>query len=198
MERDRLPGTLVVWPGVVLFAHVSDGFSVSWGSPRNSTGLVSVQYDVHGEPSHAGAALMTDTKVTSRVIGSAVAPVLQQACRRSDADLMLPRGIQKELKPPQVGLEAKVRGLQTDVPLDENVGGGPDDIGDVSWICGSPADALRWLAMNAIWIGLGVAVVAAAAAAIHFVAVGQKAPSNSDLGTVSSSWLTENRSRKDP
>jgi len=77
MERERLPGTLIIWPGVaeellggkaffvragvfkdvdvVLFAHVSDYLGVSWGSPRNSSGLISIQYDFQGEPAHAGA-----------------------------------------------------------------------------------------------------------------------------------------------
>ena len=78
MEREHLSGTLVLWPGIaeellggkaffvragafkdvdaVLFAHVSDYFGVSWGVPRNSTGLISVQYEFHGEPAHAGSA----------------------------------------------------------------------------------------------------------------------------------------------
>ena len=77
MERERLPGTLIIWPGVaeellggkaflvragvfrdvdvVLFAHVSDSLGVAWGSPRNSSGLISIQYDFQGEPAHAAA-----------------------------------------------------------------------------------------------------------------------------------------------
>jgi aminobenzoyl-glutamate utilization protein B len=75
MERERLPGTLVIWPGVAeelvagkayfvragvfkdvdicLFAHVSDGLSVRWGEAANSTGLVSVEYTFSGESAHA-------------------------------------------------------------------------------------------------------------------------------------------------
>ncbi len=74
MERDGLPGTLVVWPGVaeelvgakawfardgrfdgvdaVLFTHVSDSMAVSWGQ-ATGTGLVSVEYTFEGQAAHA-------------------------------------------------------------------------------------------------------------------------------------------------
>jgi aminobenzoyl-glutamate utilization protein B len=77
MERAKLPGTLVLWPGVaeeqlgtkayyvregafrdvdvVLFTHVASDFSVSWG-PSNGTGLISVEYTFRGEAAHAGSA----------------------------------------------------------------------------------------------------------------------------------------------
>jgi len=73
MERDNLPGTIVIWPGIaeelvatkawfardgrfkdvdaVLFTHVSDNMSVSWGRPRG-TGLVSVEYSFAGVAAH--------------------------------------------------------------------------------------------------------------------------------------------------
>src|SRR5262245_13625959 len=73
MERERLPGTLVLWPGVaeellgtkaylvregvfkdadvVLFAHVDDEMKSNWGQPDGS-GLVSVEYTFHGESAH--------------------------------------------------------------------------------------------------------------------------------------------------
>ena len=75
MEREKLPGTLVLWPGVaeeqlagkpflvragvlrdadvVLFSHVSTGFSSSWGATLGS-GLVSVLYSFSGTAAHAG------------------------------------------------------------------------------------------------------------------------------------------------
>ena len=94
-----------------------------------------------------GAAMMTDTTVKSRVIGSAwpshfnkpVAEAMHANIVATgmptwdDADLTLAKAIQKELKQPQVGLETKVRDLQGTVPPDQNTGGGSDDIGDVSW-----------------------------------------------------------------
>lgn len=77
MERDKLPGTIRVWPGtaeelvgtkayfvraglfkdvdVALFTHVSAEFGVSWGD-RDGTGLVSVQYSFKGESAHAAGA----------------------------------------------------------------------------------------------------------------------------------------------
>jgi aminobenzoyl-glutamate utilization protein B len=75
MEREKLPGTLVLWPGVaeeqlggkphlvragvfenvdaVLFSHVGTHLGTSWGQPYGS-GLVSVLYSFRGTPSHAG------------------------------------------------------------------------------------------------------------------------------------------------
>jgi aminobenzoyl-glutamate utilization protein B len=77
MEREKLSGTLVVWPGVaeellggkaffvraglfkdvdaVLFTHVSDDLSTAWGQPRGS-GLISVEYKFEGESAHAANA----------------------------------------------------------------------------------------------------------------------------------------------
>lgn len=73
MERNNLPGTLVLWPGIaeellgtkawyardgmfadvdaVLFTHVADNLSVSWG-PARGTGLVSVEYSFSGVAAH--------------------------------------------------------------------------------------------------------------------------------------------------
>jgi aminobenzoyl-glutamate utilization protein B len=94
------------------------------------------------------AAMMTDTKVTSRVLGSAwpqhfnkpVAEALSANIEAvgmptwDDKDQTLARALQKELGVSQNGLETKVvRSLQADVPLSENTGGGSDDVGDVSW-----------------------------------------------------------------
>ena len=77
MEREHLPGTLVLWPGVaeellgtkaylvrdgvfkdadvVLFSHVDDEMKSNWGQPDGS-GLISVEYTFHGESAHAGFA----------------------------------------------------------------------------------------------------------------------------------------------
>src|SRR5499433_1094398 len=76
MEREKLPGTLVLWPGVaeellggkahlvraglfrnvdaVLYTHVGDNFATVWGQP-NGTGMISVEYTFHGEAAHAAA-----------------------------------------------------------------------------------------------------------------------------------------------
>ncbi|MEE9373786.1 MAG: amidohydrolase [Saprospiraceae bacterium] len=77
MERDRLPGTLIVWPGVAeelvgtkafytrdgyfddvdisIFTHVSSNLTVSYGQARG-TGLISVEYEFEGEAAHAAGA----------------------------------------------------------------------------------------------------------------------------------------------
>ena len=77
MEREKILGTLKVWPGIaeellggkaqfvragvfkdvdiVLFAHVASNFGVSWGA-GGGTGAVSVEYTFVGQSAHAGAA----------------------------------------------------------------------------------------------------------------------------------------------
>jgi aminobenzoyl-glutamate utilization protein B len=77
MEREKLSGTLMIWPGVaeellagkaffvragifkdvdaVLFTHVGDDLSTAWGAPRGS-GLISVEYTFEGESAHAANA----------------------------------------------------------------------------------------------------------------------------------------------
>lgn len=74
MEREKLSGTIKVWPGVAeelvgakayyvrdghfkdvdiaLFTHVSSNFGVSYG-PGSGNGLVSVEYSFKGESSHS-------------------------------------------------------------------------------------------------------------------------------------------------
>ncbi len=78
MERDHIPGTLKLWPGVAeeqigtkayfvraglfknvdvnLFAHVDDSFATDWGYPDAGTGLVSVLYSFRGASAHAAGA----------------------------------------------------------------------------------------------------------------------------------------------
>lgn len=73
MEKQNLPGTIVIWPGIaeelvgakayfardgrfsgvdaVLFTHVSNNLATSWGNPRG-TGLVSVEYSFDGIAAH--------------------------------------------------------------------------------------------------------------------------------------------------
>jgi aminobenzoyl-glutamate utilization protein B len=77
MERDKLPGTLLLWPGVAeellatkawfvrdglfkgvdvcLFAHVSTNLDVHWGAASGS-GLMSVEYTFTGESAHSAGA----------------------------------------------------------------------------------------------------------------------------------------------
>jgi aminobenzoyl-glutamate utilization protein B len=77
MERDKIPGTLMLWPGVaeellatkawyvrdgvfkdvdaVIFTHVGNNLGVSWGGGRGN-GMVSVEYTFQGETAHSAGA----------------------------------------------------------------------------------------------------------------------------------------------
>jgi aminobenzoyl-glutamate utilization protein B len=247
MERDKLPGTIMIWPGVAeelvaskawfvrdgmfkdvdvnLFTHVGANLGVSWGQ-AGGTGLVSVQYTFEGETAHSagapwrgrsaldavelmsigwqyrrehlrlsqrshsvitnggdqpnvvprnasiwfyfreidqphikelfeignkmaeGAALMTNTTWSSRILGTAyprhfnktVAETMYANIQKvglpewSEADQTLAKGLQKELdNPTQPGLAVKLSELGKPLPLEDNYGGGSDDIGDISW-----------------------------------------------------------------
>jgi aminobenzoyl-glutamate utilization protein B len=78
MEREKIPGTLIVWPGIaeeqlgakayyvragvfkdvdaVLYNHIGANLTTRWGESNNSSGLVSVQYSFEGETAHAAGA----------------------------------------------------------------------------------------------------------------------------------------------
>jgi aminobenzoyl-glutamate utilization protein B len=91
-----------------------------------------------------GAALMTGTEMSSRVLGSAwpqhfnrtIAESLYSNVKATgnpkwdDADHALARALQKELGQPQTGLIPVIGPL---VAPSEPTGGSSDDIGDVSW-----------------------------------------------------------------
>ena len=77
MEREKLPGTLMIWPGIAeelvgakayftrdgyfddvdicLFTHVGNNLGVSYG-PASGTGLISVEYTFEGESAHSAGA----------------------------------------------------------------------------------------------------------------------------------------------
>jgi len=247
MERDKLPGTLMLWPGVAeeqlaskawfvrdglfkdvditIFAHVGNNLGVSWGD-GGGNGMVSVEYTFAGETAHSagapwrgrsaldavelmnagwnyrrehlrlsqrshyvitnggdqpnvvprnasvwyyfrendqehikelwdignkmaeGAALMTNTEWTSRILGTAypqhmnktVAETMYENIKKvglptwSEADQALAKALQKELNNPrQEGLAVKLEELRGPVKIEDNYGGGSDDIGDISW-----------------------------------------------------------------
>lgn len=76
MEKDKIPGTIMLWPGVaeellggkaymvrdgvfkdvdaVLFTHVGNDLKTTWGQP-NGTGIVSVEYLFEGESAHSAS-----------------------------------------------------------------------------------------------------------------------------------------------
>src|ERR687890_1712738 len=77
MEQEKIPGTIMLWPGVaeellggkaymvrdgvfngvdaVLFTHVGNNLQTTWGQP-NGTGMVSVEYTFSGESAHSAQA----------------------------------------------------------------------------------------------------------------------------------------------
>ena len=94
-----------------------------------------------------GAARMTGTTYTSRIVGTAwpqhmnkpLATTMDGNIRAvglptwSDADQTLAKALQKELGVKQAGLLSEIPALEGNVKDEDNRGGGTDDIGDVSW-----------------------------------------------------------------
>ncbi|HWP36805.1 MAG TPA: amidohydrolase [Gemmatimonadales bacterium] len=104
-----------------------------------------------------GAAMMTGTKLAgTRVLGSAwprnfnkvVAEAMHENIKAvglpqwSEADVRLAKGIQKELGVREEGLATEIDSLEGQVPLERQMGGGSDDIGDISW--NVPTTTLRF------------------------------------------------------
>jgi len=102
-----------------------------------------------GDRMAQAATLMTDTEVTSTVLGSAwpghfnktIAETMYANIEKvglpqwSEADQTLARSLQHELKVPEVGMATKLQPLRGRemIPDEEKRGGGSDDIGDISW-----------------------------------------------------------------
>jgi len=255
MKQENISGTIKIWPGVaeellggkayfvrdgyfkdvdvVLFSHVSDNLSVSWGS-RDATGLVSVEYMFQGQSAHSaaspwrgrsaldavelmnigwnfkrehlriqqrshyvitnggdqpnvvppfasvwyyfretdyprikemweagdrvaqGAAQMTNTTFTSRIVGAAWPQHFNQVItetmyenirqvglpRWDEADQTLAKAVQKEVGAPEKGLATELDKLGLPVKEEDKRGAGSDDIGDVSWVV--PTVTLRY------------------------------------------------------
>jgi aminobenzoyl-glutamate utilization protein B len=100
-----------------------------------------------GDSIARGAAMMTNTTFTSRVLGTAwplhfnkpVAEAVYENIKQvglprwSEADQALAKAVQRELKMPDPGLETKLGPLAGPVSEEGRTKGGSDDIGDVSW-----------------------------------------------------------------
>jgi len=94
-----------------------------------------------------GASIMSGTTYSSTILGSAwpgwfnkpMAEAEYQNIKMvglptwSDADQALAKGIQHELKVPEVGLETSINSLRPAATEESFTGGPSDDIGDVSW-----------------------------------------------------------------
>lgn len=104
-----------------------------------------------------GAALMTGTEIdTIQIVGSAwsrhfnkpVAEATYENIKRvglpdwSEDDQILANGLQRELGQEERGLPDSIGALRGPVDLDRSLGGGSDDIGDVSW--NMPTVTLRY------------------------------------------------------
>lgn len=118
-----------------------------------------------GDKMAQAATMMTDTTVTSRLLGSAwpgyfnkpVAEAMDENIKKvglpqwSEDDQTLAKALQRELKVPEKGLPAKVDELRAPRSSEEQgeggmnigpTGGGSDDIGDISWVV--PTVTLRY------------------------------------------------------
>ena len=246
MEENDIAGTIKIWPGVaeeqlgtkayyvrdgyfedvdaVLFSHVSNGFSTSWGGGRGN-GLISVQYNFYGESAHSagapwrgrsaldavelmevgvsyrrehprlsqrthsivvdggdqpnvvpqrasrwyffretdyphikalweigdniaeGASIMTNTSWDSTVLGSAWPQHMNKAIAQdayeniklvgmpewSEDDMALAKALQAQIGADVEGLKTEISELTDPPDPKKNMGGGSDDIGDISW-----------------------------------------------------------------
>src|SRR5512140_639371 len=102
-----------------------------------------------GDKMAQAAAMMTDTQVTSTVLGSAwpghfnktIAETMYANIEKvglpqwTEADQALAKSLQHELKVPEGGMATKLQPLRGRevMPDEEKRGGGSDDIGDISW-----------------------------------------------------------------
>ncbi|HXN24340.1 MAG TPA: amidohydrolase [Candidatus Dormibacteraeota bacterium] len=91
------------------------------------------------------ATMMTDTTVNHRLVGSAWPPFYNKVIaetqqkniesvgmpRWSDADQTLSKALQKEIGAKVEGLKEEVKPLEP--PSKDQIGGGSDDVGDISW-----------------------------------------------------------------
>jgi aminobenzoyl-glutamate utilization protein B len=109
-----------------------------------------------GDAMAQGAAMMTNTTVTSHVLGSAwpqhfnkpVAEAMNDNIKQvglpqwSEADQTLAKALQREIKAREQGLAKELSPLQGPVTDEQRNRGGSDDIGDVSW--NVPTVSLRY------------------------------------------------------
>jgi len=99
-----------------------------------------------GDTMAQAAAMMTGTKFTKKLVGSAWPPHFNKVIAELQqknieavgmpawdaADQALAKALQKELGKTEDGLKAKVEGLKPPSPETEQ--GGSDDVGDISWV----------------------------------------------------------------
>jgi aminobenzoyl-glutamate utilization protein B len=100
-----------------------------------------------GDNMAKGAVLMTNTEFSERVLGSAWPVHMNKAVADDvyaniqavglptwdEKDLALAKAVQREVKADEKGLATKIAPLQGPIPIENRLGGGSDDIGDISW-----------------------------------------------------------------
>ena len=100
-----------------------------------------------GDDMAKGAALMTNTEFTERVLGSAWPVHMNKAIAEDmyanikqvglpvwdDKDQALAKAVQREIKVRTEGLATKLAELKGPKKEEDRMGGGSDDIGDISW-----------------------------------------------------------------
>jgi aminobenzoyl-glutamate utilization protein B len=100
-----------------------------------------------GDTMAKAAAMMANVDVSMRILGAAWPQHMNKTVAETmyaniqtvglpkwdEADLALAKGIQRELKQPQVGLAMQLGPLRGGLDPEQNMGGPSDDIGDVSW-----------------------------------------------------------------
>jgi aminobenzoyl-glutamate utilization protein B len=100
-----------------------------------------------GDTIAKAAAMMTNTEVSSRILGAAWPQHMNKTVAETmyanivsvglpkwdEADIALAKGIQRELKERQTGLATQIGPLRGGLDPEQNMGGPSDDIGDVSW-----------------------------------------------------------------
>jgi aminobenzoyl-glutamate utilization protein B len=100
-----------------------------------------------GDTMAKAAAMMSNTEVSMRILGAAWPQHMNKTVAETmyaniqtiglpkwdEADVTLAKGIQRELKQPQVGLATEIGPLRGGLDPEQNMGGPSDDIGDVSW-----------------------------------------------------------------
>src|SRR5690349_8118181 len=98
-----------------------------------------------GDTMAKAAAMMTNTEVSSRILGSAWPQHMNKTLAETmyanmltvglptwdEADQTLAKALQKELKQPQNGLATRIEPLRGGLDPEQNMGGPSDDIGDV-------------------------------------------------------------------
>src|SRR5262245_14793368 len=100
-----------------------------------------------GDKVARAAAMMTDTEVSMRILGSAWPQHMNKTVAETmyanivtvglpawdDSDVTLAKGIQRELKQQEIGLATKLAPMRGGIKPEDNMGGPSDDIGDGSW-----------------------------------------------------------------